>query len=50
MELRFGFASSEHMRQLEHWGAFEVFPQSVAQMDALLGGDVDGEIASNQDH
>jgi uncharacterized protein YndB with AHSA1/START domain len=23
-------------RQLEHWGAFEVFPQSVGQMDALL--------------
>jgi uncharacterized protein YndB with AHSA1/START domain len=36
MELRFVFASSEHMRQLERWGAFEVFPQSVGQMDALL--------------
>ena len=36
MELRFGFASSEHMRQLERWGAFEVFPQSVGQMDAVL--------------
>jgi uncharacterized protein YndB with AHSA1/START domain len=23
-------------RQLERWGAFEVFPQSVGQMDALL--------------
>jgi uncharacterized protein YndB with AHSA1/START domain len=36
MELRFVFESSEHMEQLEHWGAFEVFPQSVGQMDALL--------------
>jgi uncharacterized protein YndB with AHSA1/START domain len=36
MELRFVFASSEHMEQLERGGAFEVFPQSVGQMDALL--------------
>lgn len=36
MELRFVFESSEHMGQLERWGAFEVFPQSVGQMDALL--------------
>jgi uncharacterized protein YndB with AHSA1/START domain len=36
MELRFVFASTEHMEQLERWGAFEVFPQSVSQMDALL--------------
>jgi uncharacterized protein YndB with AHSA1/START domain len=36
MELRFVFESREHMEQLERWGAFEVFPQSVAQMDALL--------------
>ncbi len=36
MRLRFVFASSDHMRQLERWGAFDVFPQSVAQMDALL--------------
>jgi uncharacterized protein YndB with AHSA1/START domain len=36
MELRFVFASSEHMQRLQRWGAFEVFPQSVAQMDALL--------------
>ena len=36
MELRFVFASSEHMQRLERWGAFEVFPQSVGQMDALL--------------
>jgi len=36
MELRFAFASGEHMEQLERWGAFEVFPQSVGQMDALL--------------
>jgi uncharacterized protein YndB with AHSA1/START domain len=39
MELRFRFASSEHMEQLERWGAFEVFPQSVGQMDALLAAD-----------
>ena len=38
MELRFVFDSSEHMEQLERWGAFEVFPQSVGQMDALLAG------------
>jgi uncharacterized protein YndB with AHSA1/START domain len=36
MTLRFAFASAEHMQQLERWGAFDVFPQSVAQMDALL--------------
>jgi hypothetical protein len=36
MELRFIFESSEHMEQLERWGAFEVFPQSVGQMDAIL--------------
>jgi uncharacterized protein YndB with AHSA1/START domain len=36
MELRFTFDSSEHMRQLERWGTFEVLPQSVGQMDALL--------------
>jgi uncharacterized protein YndB with AHSA1/START domain len=36
MELRFGFQSREHMEQLERWGAFEVFPQSVGQMDAVL--------------
>jgi uncharacterized protein YndB with AHSA1/START domain len=36
MQLRFVFASSERMEQLERWGAFEVFPQSVGQMDALL--------------
>ena len=35
MELRFVFDSSEHMERLERWGAFEVFPQSVGQMDAL---------------
>ena len=38
MELRFAFASSEHMRRLERWGAFDVFPQSVAQMDAIVAG------------
>jgi uncharacterized protein YndB with AHSA1/START domain len=36
MELRFVFESEEHMEQLERWGAFDVFPQSVGQMDALL--------------
>jgi uncharacterized protein YndB with AHSA1/START domain len=36
MELRFVFESREHIEQLERWGAFEVFPQSIAQMDALL--------------
>lgn len=36
MELRFIFDSSEHMEKLERRGAFEVFPQSVGQMDALL--------------
>jgi uncharacterized protein YndB with AHSA1/START domain len=36
MELRFTFESSAHMAQLERWGAFDVFPRSVAQMDALL--------------
>jgi hypothetical protein len=36
MELRFAFESPEHMEQLERVGAFQVFPQSVAQMDAVL--------------
>jgi uncharacterized protein YndB with AHSA1/START domain len=36
MELRFIFDSAEHMEQLERFGAFEVFPQSVGQMDAVL--------------
>jgi uncharacterized protein YndB with AHSA1/START domain len=36
LELRFMFDSRERMEQLERWGAFDVFPQSVAQMDALL--------------
>ena len=36
MELRFVFDSTEHMEQVEGWGAFDVFPQSVSQMDALL--------------
>jgi uncharacterized protein YndB with AHSA1/START domain len=40
MELRFIFESSEHMEQLERWGAFEVFPQSVGQMDAVLASDM----------
>jgi uncharacterized protein YndB with AHSA1/START domain len=40
MELRFVFESTEHMQQLERWGAFDVFPQSVGQMDALLAADL----------
>ena len=36
MELRFRFASTDHMDMLERWGAFDVFPLSVAQMDALI--------------
>lgn len=36
MELRFAFSSSEHMEQLERWGAFDVFLQSVGQMDEVL--------------
>jgi uncharacterized protein YndB with AHSA1/START domain len=40
MELRFTFESSKHMEQLERGGAFEVFPQSVGQMDALLAADM----------
>ena len=38
MELRFVFESRERMEQLERGGAFEVFPQSVGQMDSILGG------------
>jgi uncharacterized protein YndB with AHSA1/START domain len=40
MELTFTFDSTEYMDQLERWGAFEVFGQSVGQMDALLAADV----------
>jgi uncharacterized protein YndB with AHSA1/START domain len=36
MELRFAFASREHMDQLRRLGAFELFEQSIGQMDALL--------------
>ena len=36
MELRFVFDSIEHMERLERGGAFDVFPQSVGQMDAVL--------------
>jgi uncharacterized protein YndB with AHSA1/START domain len=39
MELRFMFASGEHMAMLERWGAFDVFPLCVAQMDAIVAGD-----------
>src|SRR5437868_221338 len=40
MELRFNYESREYMEQLERWGAFKVYPQSVAQMDALLATDI----------
>ena len=40
MELRFVLYSSEHMRQFERWGTFEVLPQSLGQMDALLASDM----------
>ena len=36
MHLRFVFESTQHMERLERGGAFDVFPQSVGQMDALL--------------
>jgi uncharacterized protein YndB with AHSA1/START domain len=36
MRLRFVYESREYMEQLERWGALEVYPQSVGQMDALL--------------
>ncbi len=36
MHLRFQFESPQHMEDLERWGAFDVFPVSVGQMDALL--------------
>jgi uncharacterized protein YndB with AHSA1/START domain len=36
MELRFMFESEEHMARVEQWGAFDVFPESVRQMDAVL--------------
>jgi uncharacterized protein YndB with AHSA1/START domain len=36
MELRFVLESGEHWEQLECRGAFDVFPQSVGQMDAVL--------------
>jgi uncharacterized protein YndB with AHSA1/START domain len=47
MELRFIFESREQMEQLERWGAFEVFPQSVGQMDALLAADMKTESESS---
>ena len=39
MQLRFVFESNEHMERLERWGAFDVFPQSVEQIDALLAAE-----------
>jgi uncharacterized protein YndB with AHSA1/START domain len=36
MHLRFVFESNDHMERLERLGAFDVFPLSVGQMDALL--------------
>jgi uncharacterized protein YndB with AHSA1/START domain len=43
MELQFLFESPEHWKLLEHWSAFEVFPQSVSQMDVLLAGGAEAE-------
>jgi hypothetical protein len=40
IELRFVLESGEHWEMLERWGAFEVFPRSVAQMDALIAAGV----------
>jgi uncharacterized protein YndB with AHSA1/START domain len=37
---RFIYQSREHMEQFERWGQFEVLPQSVGQMDALLAADI----------
>jgi uncharacterized protein YndB with AHSA1/START domain len=36
MELHFTFESRDHMDRVERMGAFDVLPQSVAQMDAVL--------------
>ena len=36
MHVRFAFESREHMEQVARMGAFDVFPQSFGQMDALL--------------
>jgi len=36
MDLRFTFESGAHMEQLDRLGAFDVFPQSVGQMDAVI--------------
>jgi uncharacterized protein YndB with AHSA1/START domain len=43
MELQFLFESPEHWKLLERWSAFEVFPQSVNQMDVLLAGGAEAE-------
>jgi uncharacterized protein YndB with AHSA1/START domain len=43
MELRFTFDSAEHMERLERGGAFDVFPRSVGQMDAVLALQADQE-------
>ena len=39
MRLQFVFASPEHMAHVEQMGAFDVFPQCVAQMDGVLAAD-----------
>jgi uncharacterized protein YndB with AHSA1/START domain len=36
LEMRFRFESAERMDQLERRGAFDVFRQSVGQMDGVL--------------
>jgi uncharacterized protein YndB with AHSA1/START domain len=45
MRLRFAFESAEHMERLEELGAYDVFLQCVAQMDAVLAAhDHDQEV------
>ena len=46
MELRFGFASREHMEEMERMGAFEGIAQSVGQMDGLLADSTNQEASS----
>lgn len=47
MELLFVFESREHMRRVERGGAFEVFPRSVAQMDAVLATRAPAPVATS---
>ena len=46
MRLHFAFESGEHMERLDQLGAFDVFPQCVGQMDAVLAAnDPDQEVS-----